>query len=62
MAAQVLITVDTELSSSFHRKGMPIARNFEHSFLGRTSAGEFGVPWQMEVLTAHGLKDRKSVV
>jgi peptidoglycan/xylan/chitin deacetylase (PgdA/CDA1 family) len=56
MAAQVLITVDTELSSSSQRRGMPVARNFERSFLGRTAAGEFGVPWQMEVLAAHGLK------
>jgi hypothetical protein len=56
MSADVLITIDTELSSSLHRRGVPWKQNYELSFLGQTRQGAFGVPWQMQVLAEHGLK------
>jgi len=52
----VLITVDTEMTSSLHRKGLRATENVASSIFGRTSSGEFGVGWQMERMDEHGLK------
>jgi hypothetical protein len=54
--SQVLITVDTELSSGRHARGWDARANFESSILGRTDRGEFGIGWQMDRLEAHNLK------
>lgn len=56
MTTRVLITVDTELSASQQRRGVPAAANLASSILGRTDAGDFGVLWQMDLLEEHGLR------
>ena len=56
MTTDVLITVDTELSASQQRRGVPATANLASSFHGRTGAGDFGVPWQMDMLERHGLR------
>ncbi|MDQ8756403.1 polysaccharide deacetylase [Sphingosinicella sp. LHD-64] len=52
MAAPVLITVDTELTSRHYRPGGDWRTNFERSI---EPAG-VGISWQLEVLAKHGLK------
>lgn len=52
----VLITVDTEMRSSLHRKGMPAADNIASSIFGHTPGGNVGIKWQMSRLDAYGLK------
>jgi len=52
----LLITVDTELSISRHRQGMPFAENIARGVWGRTGAQARGIGWQMDVLDRHGLK------
>lgn len=49
--AQVLITVDTELSALLHQRGMPADDN-----LALSITGPFGVGWQMDRLEQYGLK------
>lgn len=53
---QALITVDTELSALFHQRRMAPHDNFASSILGRCTAGEFGIGWQMGQMERHGLK------
>jgi len=54
----IYLTVDTELSSAHFRRhgGAGLQDNFESAILGRTSAGDFGILYQMDRLDAHGLK------
>lgn len=52
----LLITVDTELSSSLHRAGATVEENVARSIWAQTSSGAFGVGWQMDQLDRHGLK------
>jgi len=54
--AEVLVTIDTELSSRLHRHGASLADNLERSIAGKTAAGAFGVGWQMDELERAGLK------
>lgn len=54
--AAVLITVDTELSPLLHQQGASADENFAASITGRTSDGDFGVGWQMDMLERHGLR------
>lgn len=51
-------TVDTEYEPAFTaRNGLDSRReNFERSILGRTSAGDAGIVYQMDKLDRHGLK------
>jgi peptidoglycan/xylan/chitin deacetylase (PgdA/CDA1 family) len=49
---RVLVTVDTELTWGPYRRGAGWRENFARSF---DPAG-VGVPWQLDVLRAHGLK------
>jgi hypothetical protein len=51
----VLITVDTELSVSRHRRGASLAANIAASIDGAVAEGRFGIGWQMDRLEAHGL-------
>ncbi|USI74099.1 polysaccharide deacetylase family protein [Sphingomonas morindae] len=53
---QIVITVDTELSAGRQARGLAARANYESSYLGRCAAGDFGVPWLMDRLEAHGLK------
>lgn len=53
---KVLITVDTELSASRQQQGLSAQANYESSMLGRCAEGDFGIGWQMERLSARGLK------
>ncbi len=52
----VLITIDTELSVSRHRRGASLKENIAASIHGQVSEGRFGIGWQMERLEAHGLR------
>jgi peptidoglycan/xylan/chitin deacetylase (PgdA/CDA1 family) len=52
----VLITIDTELSESRHRRGMTLSQNLAASIYGEVAAGSFGIGWQMDLLEAHGLR------
>jgi peptidoglycan/xylan/chitin deacetylase (PgdA/CDA1 family) len=54
---EVLITVDTEVWP--HTRGWresQLAEDFERDIVGRTSAGAFGLEYQLQALQAHGLK------
>ncbi len=52
----VLITVDTELSAGYFKKGISWADNYARSFAGKTDAGDFGAPWMMRVMNQHDVK------
>jgi len=52
----VFLTVDSELSPDNLRRGVALRDEMDLSFYGRTGEGDFGVPYQMDVLDAHGLK------
>jgi hypothetical protein len=52
----VLITIDTELSVSRHRRGMSVEENVAASIHGDVAEGRFGIGWQMGRLEAHGLR------
>ena len=52
MRTRVLLTVDTELAWSHHARGARWQENLARSF---DPAG-VGIPWQLEILRAHGLK------
>ena len=53
---EVLITVDTELSSRLHRAGIPVTENIERSILGQVDGKEYGINWLMDRLEASALK------
>jgi len=52
----VLITIDTELSASRHRRGASLDANIAASIHGEVGEGRFGIGWQMDRLEAHGLR------
>ncbi len=54
--AQVLITIDTELSARHHKTGLSLQKNIEQSILGRVGAQDFGIEWQMEQMERRGIK------
>lgn len=56
MATQVFISCDTELSALLQQRGASARANFDASITGRTTAGDFGIGWQMDRLEEHGLK------
>ena len=53
--ADVLITIDTELSPGLHQRGWSAVANHAASIAGATADGAFGVGWQMDRMEAHGL-------
>lgn len=53
--ADVLITIDTELSPGLHQRGWSARANHASSIDGRVEFGSYGVGWQMDVLDAGGL-------
>lgn len=52
----LLITVDTELSSSLHQRGIGLADNVDRSIWGHAQGKPYGIGWQMDLLERHGLK------
>lgn len=54
--ADLLITVDTELSVLLHGRGMSLADNIRRSIWAEAEGGAYGIIWQMEQLDRHGLK------
>lgn len=55
VVADVLITIDTELSAGLHQRGFDAAANHAASIEGRTADGAVGIGWLMDQLDAHGL-------
>jgi hypothetical protein len=56
MGVAALVTIDTELSAGLQAKGVPADANLRQSVLGETSAGAFGVGWQMDRFDRHGVR------
>jgi len=54
--ADILITIDTELSSRLHRHGASLSDNLDRSIAGRVGDAAYGVGWQMDELERAGLK------
>ncbi len=54
--ADVLITVDTEMSPGLHGRGWSATANRASSVWGRVGDAAWGIDWQMDVLDAHGLR------
>lgn len=52
----LLITVDTELSSSLYQRGLSLADNVRHSIWAEAQGRGYGIGWQMDLLDRHGLK------
>jgi peptidoglycan/xylan/chitin deacetylase (PgdA/CDA1 family) len=52
----LLITVDTELSSSLHQRGVSLDDNISRSIWARAQGQAYGIGWQMDLLDRHGLK------
>lgn len=52
----LLVTIDTELSAAFQRRGMTLADNIRLSIRAEASGRETGIGWQMATLERHGLK------
>src|SRR4051812_41145401 len=52
----VLITIDTELSSGRQAQGLPPEENFRQSIVGATARGDFGIIWQMDCMKERGLR------
>lgn len=52
----VILTVDSELSPDNLGRGVSLRDEMDLSFYGRTSGGEFGVVYQMDILNSYGLK------
>lgn len=53
---KVLITTDTELSPALHERGLDPSENFEIMVMGRCADGAVGIEYQMDRMSAHGLK------
>lgn len=56
MMTALLITVDTELSSLLHERGMGLEDNVRSSIWGEAEGRAYGIGWQMDELESHGLK------
>lgn len=52
----LLITVDTELSSSLYQRGVGLSENVSRSIWAEARGQAHGIGWQMEMLERHGLK------
>lgn len=51
-----LFTTDTELSFMLHRRGVDPLENYRIAVMGEVADGAWGVGYQMQRLSAHGLK------
>lgn len=54
--ADVLITIDTELSPGLHQRGYSLAANHAASIEGEVEGERVGIGWQMDRMEAHGLR------
>jgi hypothetical protein len=52
---RALITIDTELSASRQQAGLSAADNLRASLTGTTSAGDYGIGWQMDRMDECGI-------
>jgi len=52
----LLVTVDTELSSSLYQRGVGLSDNVRRSIWAEARGQAHGIGWQMDVLERHGLK------
>ena len=52
----LLITVDTELSSSLHQRGVSLADNVSRSIWAEARGQAHGIGWQMDMLERYALK------
>lgn len=52
----LLITIDTELSSLLHDRGLGLDDNIRSSIWGEAQGKSYGIGWQMDELERHGLK------
>ncbi|MBL8652010.1 MAG: hypothetical protein JNL35_16600 [Sphingopyxis sp.] len=52
---RAIISFDTELSAGLYKRGADARANFESSILGRCREGDYGIPFQMDMLERHGL-------
>ncbi|MCI4590854.1 hypothetical protein MOK15_12230 [Sphingobium sp. BYY-5] len=52
----LLITVDTELSSSLYQRGVSLEENVRRSIWAEAQGQAVGIGWQMDRLDHHGLK------
>lgn len=52
----VLFTTDTEMSFMLHRRGLSPLENLRIAVMGEVSDGAWGIGYQMQRLSAHGLK------
>ncbi|NWK98517.1 hypothetical protein DM806_23195 [Sphingobium lactosutens] len=52
----LLITIDTELSSSLHQRGASLEENLRRSIWAEAQGQKVGIGWQMDRLDRHGLK------
>lgn len=55
MVTRVLITTDTELSSSLHQQGVSAADNFRLTIEGRCGGEAYGIGYQMDRMEEYGL-------
>jgi hypothetical protein len=53
---EVFITIDTELASGLHRRGVSLAVNLDRSIHARCAEGDFGLSYQARRLEEAGLK------
>lgn len=54
--ADLLITVDTELSALLHQRGVGLSDNVRRSIWAEVEGRGYGIGWQMDQLERHGLK------
>ncbi|MDI1297253.1 MAG: hypothetical protein PSY12_15480 [bacterium] len=52
----LLLTVDTELSSSLHGRGVSLDDNIRRSIWAEAGRHSYGIGWQMDMMDLHGLK------
>ena len=54
----VLLTVDTEINEPLSKEWLSsgLEREWERDIIGTSREGDYGLPFQMQVLTAHGLR------
>lgn len=52
----LLITVDTELSSSLHQRGVGLEENVRRSIWAEAGGRPCGIGWQMDRMDRHGVK------
>ncbi|MGE4321636.1 MAG: hypothetical protein AB7E60_01245 [Sphingobium sp.] len=52
----LIITIDTELSSSLHQKGVGLEDNIRRSIWGEAGGRSYGIGWQMDQMDRYGVR------